>query len=545
METDAENTSEAQPNVTLCSNALTTDIDEPVSDNIQADPSVTAPVLNPYSSYNSSSTSLAAAGQQANPYAQDASSISGTAYYQNANALAQPPQYHLYFPLGPYRENLLAYQKIAHNFFIPDDLREELQRKAEAARQVLPNSALPEVEHYHTLVPLDTNNQRNVTLFGYPSWVYKAVSSKDGKTYILRRLENYRLTNEKAIRSVQSWKRINNGGVVKIHDAFTTRAFGDSSLIFVTDYFPRSKTLAQEHLNYTPSYNRGRPMTNQIPEATLWGYITQIASALKAIHSNGLAARVINLSKVIVTSKNRVRLNGCAILDVTQHDIPRPLQELQAEDLTQLGRLILCLANNNQNATLNIQKSLEHVGRTCSLQLKDCVTWLLTAAPAAPTTLQSPGGTNATPEKTIDTFLQAITTQIINTFDNTLHANDIIASALALELENGRLFRIVSKLNFITERPEFDHNPLWAETGERYYLKLFRDFLYHSVDAQGKPVTDLGHVIAALNKVDAGSEEKCMLVSRDEQNVLMVSYRDVKRMVESCFLELVKGGARR
>lgn len=344
---------------------------------------------------------------------------------------------------------------------------------------------------------------------------------------------------------MQSWKRINNGGVVKIHDAFTTRAFGDSSLIFVTDYFPRSKTLAQEHLNYTPSYNRGRPMTNQIPEVTLWGYITQIASALKAIHSNGLAARVVNLSKVIVTSKNRVRLNGCAILDVTQHDIPRPLQELQAEDLTQLGRLILCLANNNQNATLNIQKSLEHVGRTCSLQLKDCVTWLFTAAPAPPTTLQSPGGTNATPEKTIDTFLQAITTQIINTFDNTLHANDTITSALALELENGRLFRIVSKLNFITERPEFDHNPLWAETGERYYLKLFRDFLYHSVDAQGKPVTDLGHVIAALNKVDAGSEEKCMLVSRDEQNVLMVSYRDVKRMVESCFLELVKGGARR
>lgn len=90
METDAENTSEAQPNVTLCSNALTTDIDELVSDNVQADPSVTAPVLNPYSSYNSSSTSLAAAGQQANPYAQDASSISGTAYYQNANALAQP-----------------------------------------------------------------------------------------------------------------------------------------------------------------------------------------------------------------------------------------------------------------------------------------------------------------------------------------------------------------------------------------------------------------------------------------------------------------------
>lgn len=45
--------------------------------------------------------------------------------------------------------------------------------------------------------------------------------------------------------------------------------------------------------------------TRLIPENTLWSYITQISSALKAIHGSGLAARNIESSKILVTGKNR------------------------------------------------------------------------------------------------------------------------------------------------------------------------------------------------------------------------------------------------
>ncbi len=45
------------------------------------------------------------------------------------------------------------------------------------------------VDSYHSLVALDTNNRKNASSFGYPSWVYKAVSSKNGQIYCLRRLE--------------------------------------------------------------------------------------------------------------------------------------------------------------------------------------------------------------------------------------------------------------------------------------------------------------------------------------------------------------------
>lgn len=54
----------------------------------------------------------------------------------------------------------------------------------------LRDSTLPTtLEHFHSLVPLDTSNQKSSTAFGYNSWVYKAISSKDGHAYVLRRLE--------------------------------------------------------------------------------------------------------------------------------------------------------------------------------------------------------------------------------------------------------------------------------------------------------------------------------------------------------------------
>jgi PAB-dependent poly(A)-specific ribonuclease subunit 3 len=53
---------------------------------------------------------------------------------------------------------------------------------------------LPVVDHYHSLVPLDTNHNKSAAVFGFPSWVYKATSSKTGLHYVLRRIEGGRLS---------------------------------------------------------------------------------------------------------------------------------------------------------------------------------------------------------------------------------------------------------------------------------------------------------------------------------------------------------------
>lgn len=51
------------------------------------------------------------------------------------------------------------------------------------------------------------------------------------------------------------------------------------------------------------------------------------------------------------------------------------------------------------------------------------------------------------------------------------------------------------------QKRRFDHDPRWAETGDRYIIKLFRDYVFHQVDENGRPVTDLSHVVTCLNKV--------------------------------------------
>jgi PAB-dependent poly(A)-specific ribonuclease subunit 3 len=443
---------------------------------------------------------------------------------------------------------LLAYQRTAHDFFIADSVREDLQKKAEAARQTVQNSTLPVIEQYHSLFCLDLSQQKNTALFGYASSIYKAVSSKDGKSYALRRLENFRLTSDTAIRSVQKWKRVLNASVVTIHEAFTTRAFGDGSLVLVTDYHPNSKTLADEHFKPMQRIHGRQPTSSNVPEQVIWGYTVQLASALKAIHAVGLAARLITPSKILVTSKNRIRLNACSIMDIVQSDNAKPLSELQADDFVQLGRLILCIANNNLTAHLQMQKSMDNITKFYGARLKECVTWLLHPESSSPPTNSGPM------VKDIDNFLGGIAHELASVFDSELHAQDALTVTLGRELESSRMVRLLVKLNMINERPELDAsqnmpgnsavNPssTWAETGERYYLKLFRDYVFHQIDANGRPVTDLAHVLDCMNKLDAGTEEKIPLISRDEANVLIVSYRELKRALESAFQDLIRAG---
>jgi PAB-dependent poly(A)-specific ribonuclease subunit 3 len=116
--------------------------------------------------------------------------------------------------------------------------------------------------------------------------------------------------------------------------------------------------------------------------------------------------------------------------------------------------------------------------------------------------------------------------------------SDILEQALSQEVENGRLFKLLSKLGTINERPEQNLDAAWSETGDRYMLKLYRDYLFHQVDANGFPWIDMAHIIQSLNKLNAGVPEKICLSSRDDDIVVLVSYAELKRCVEASFSEL-------
>ncbi|KAK4052283.1 PAB-dependent poly(A)-specific ribonuclease subunit 3 [Microbotryomycetes sp. JL221] len=496
----------------------------------------------------------------------------------------QPLQYHLYHPLPS--------STIPHgtpSFFLPPSTHINLTQKAEATHATPSvDMKLPEdVGGYTGLMPLDKapanggpGSGEGSSWAGFRGWLFKAWKESDGQVYVLRRIEGFRLQHEAAIASVEKWARIRHPGIVSVREAFTTRAFGDQSIIFVYDYHPLSSTLYESHLSpmaamppnpwanpahlshhrhpphfqahshsQTPLASPLRPRLPTgapsggphstastatasttsastslgVPERILWSYIVQLASALKAVHNSGLAVRNFDPNRIIVTGKNRVRIAGCAVMDVLGWDGGMQHAGYQHDDLLAFGKLVVALACGSNTAIHNLPKSIDHIARTCSPDLKNFVLYLLS----------KPG-----PRKTIDEALSLMGSRVVEELNASLVAEDSLESELMRELENGRLVRLLAKFGFINERPEFDHDPRWAETGDRYLIKLFRDFVFHQVDENGRPVTDLSHVITCLNKLDAGIDEKIMLVSRDEQSCLIVSYREIKNCIEGAFLDL-------
>ena len=55
----------------------------------------------------------------------------------------------------------------------------------------------------------------------------------------------------------------------------------------------------------------------------------------------------------------------------------------------------------------------------------------------------------------------------------------------------------------------------------------------------GRPWLDMAHVVSCLNRLDAGVSDKVCLMSRDEQNVLVVSYSELRQCLEQSFSECI------
>ena len=324
----------------------------------------------------------------------------------------------------------------------------------------------------------------------------------------------------------QNWKRVRNANVVSVYLAFTNSQLHGPSLYFVTDYHPCSETLAQKHFGGGSRYSN-RHNAPAITEQVMWNYVVQIANALKSIHDVGLAARVIDPTKVILTSDNRIRLNGCAILDVVHGQNTESIAQQQCRDLFLFGELLLALGTNNASTTTlkgSQPKALEIFRRNYTPRLGTSLAWLL-----------DHGSENT---ESLTNFLSTIATDAFSAGDAALRATDDLYSALNRELENGRIARTMIKIMTILDRGGNEHAPAWNQQSPRYMLLLARDYIFHQVDANNRPVANLAHIIGCLNRLDAGSEEKIVLTSRDNATVMVVSWKELKNCFEGAWNEI-------
>lgn len=449
------------------------------------------------------------------------------------------PQYHPYNPHGSQQGHPMhpPRQSIQHNNYVitkkqSDYFLSEAQRRKFEYRSNFsilgtnPDDPLVQgipkkVGRYFNLYPLEniSKNNSNSVLFGLPTMCYKAT---DGRGfYCLRKMNPSLFPSEHANQAIKTWKSMEHPNVVSLVEIFPSKDFlGANSLIFAYEYHFGYYTLDERFL----SGSRRR-----FNEDTLWMIIIQVISALRIIHANNLAARTIHSSKVLINNQDRIRINCVGINDYFYFDNrATEIKKRQMEDIIHLGELILkfaCLSHEKD--TLSKMKDVQ---ATYSGELHNILCRLL-ALPRQ----------NIQPSfPSLEELQLLISTKMFTLTDRLWSNYDSLENELYKEYENGRLLRLLVKLGLINERPEFDKSSNWSETGDRYLIKLFRDYVFHQVDEQGNPVIDYGYVIDCLNKLDLASDEKILLMTRDERSMLLLKYEDIHRCIHEAYKELVQ-----
>ena len=102
--------------------------------------------------------------------------------------------------------------------------------------------------------------------------------------------------------------------VTLLEKHFPSEAAGTtlSSVISASDFDLSWDTIAFNTQSSGPTSatfpNNSIPEENEpgwLSEPVIWTYVSQLLSALKAIHAAGLAARVYDISNIYLTNKNR------------------------------------------------------------------------------------------------------------------------------------------------------------------------------------------------------------------------------------------------
>ena len=104
-------------------------------------------------------------------------------------------------------------------------------------------------------------------------------------------------------------------------------------------------------------------------------------SAVRAIHSAGLAARCITASKVVVVAHNRVQLSSVGAVDIVEpaDQVGKTLADLQVADLIAVGRVLLCLITASPTAADTpqaLRAALDVAHTQCSQDMIDCLRYL-------------------------------------------------------------------------------------------------------------------------------------------------------------------------
>jgi PAB-dependent poly(A)-specific ribonuclease subunit 3 len=390
---------------------------------------------------------------------------------------------------------------------LPEPLRQHFHAlDIDSLRQMEPDDdrykEIP--SRYNCAYPLDdpTAQRGAGGSFGYPSCLYKVVDRTDSHLYALRRFDNVRSLTLSVLKSAQAkWASIRHPSVVTLYSITPEKG----AVFFAHAYHPAAVTIKQRYLDPRTAG------TNVITEPLLWRLLSQLLVGIRLVHSRGMAVRSINCSHILLTSGFRFRIASVGVVDVLEFESRKTLQDMQIEDLIKLGYVVLSLVARVSIGPKTVDNGMAVLQQKFSPELTRLVGALLSGT------------------RNVEQICVLISGKVCEELDFAMASSDCLHTNLRNEYENGRILRLLMKLGLINERPEYTLAPSWSETGDRYVLQLFRDYLFHQTDVNGVPSLDLGHIVTSLNKLDNGDSEQVLLSSRDGKDLLVVSYSEIRR----------------
>jgi PAB-dependent poly(A)-specific ribonuclease subunit 3 len=343
-----------------------------------------------------------------------------------------------------------------HAMGLPDDLwRYHRELAQEAMRQMDPK------DPRHKAVPipfcnaycLDAPNQQGRSSFGYPSSTFQVTSREDGYLYCLHRFEDVKSVSPTIAHLVSDkWAALEHPGILRLHHCFIAQR----AVFFVHGFLKGASSLRDR-------------WAGPLSEPVLWSIICQLVSVIRFVHAYKFAVRTMDLAHVLATMdasqmRLRVVVNCVGIVDALECQSRKTIRDLQQEDIRAFGRLVLSIATGTEitsaTDTATFARCEQFCGQNFSRELHSLIFTLIRSR-VPPTILD---------------VSRAVAGRALDELDAVHVSLDRTETALAAEYESGRAMRLLLKLGFINERPEFGPNRRWAQSGDCYVLTLFRDY---------------------------------------------------------------------
>ena len=228
----------------------------------QADPTVVAESASAISAYDAGGTMyFYAGGDEMDP---SMGMANGGLNGANVNPTVLSPNFTLFTGTPTYVANMRVRSNAPSNLAENEVKLEILKRQQICLAQSNPdaNPEIPtQVDNFTNLCPLEAGSaslmQKSHT-FGYVTTVYKATNIKEAQHVAMRRVQNFKLVNSKCMVLVEQWRKLCHSNLVALRQVFTTKDFGDQSIIFVYDFYPGAETLMAKHFS-NPTQMPGNP----------------------------------------------------------------------------------------------------------------------------------------------------------------------------------------------------------------------------------------------------------------------------------------------